>query len=127
MSTHDAWNWGISGKTEDDYVTLTMARTNDATDLNPVIAMESGSYSAINPVFSTLISAEMSEGSLVFVPELATSWEASQDGLTWTRIPVNGDRTTIAGDGAAEVLPAASGVVLELCTGQAAVHQLVHR
>lgn len=84
VSTHDAWNWRLTDKTEEDYVTLIYAESYDAEDLNPVIAMGSYSFTAMNPVFNTLISAEIYEDRLRFIPELAKSWETSEDGLTWT-------------------------------------------
>jgi peptide/nickel transport system substrate-binding protein len=62
--------------------TLTFARAQDAdAGLNPINAPSNGSIFIITQIFDQLV--EMGEGAEVD-PGLATSWEKSSDGLTWT-------------------------------------------
>lgn len=62
--------------------TLTFARSVDAdVGLNPINAPSNGSIFVIQQIFDQLV--EIESGTEV-QPGLATSWESSKDGLTWT-------------------------------------------
>lgn len=61
---------------------LTFARSVDAdVGLNPINAPSNGSIFIIQQIFDQLVEIE---GGPEVQPGLATSWEASKDGLTWT-------------------------------------------
>ncbi|WP_243060908.1 ABC transporter substrate-binding protein [Nocardioides sp. SR21] len=66
----------------DDDVTLTVAMLNDADSLNPFVGIEVTSYEMWALMYDYLITYSTKD--LSIEPSLATSWETSDDGLTWT-------------------------------------------
>lgn len=60
---------------------LVFARANDSISLDPANAIDNESFKVTVNIFETLVKYE-EEGSGI-KPCLATSWEASEDGLTW--------------------------------------------
>lgn len=60
---------------------LVFGRVSDSISLDPAIATENESFKVTVNIFDTLVKYE-EEGSRL-KPCLATSWEASEDGLTW--------------------------------------------
>ncbi|TCS96937.1 ABC transporter substrate-binding protein [Hazenella coriacea] len=62
--------------------TLVFGRGADSILLDPIQVTDGESIKVASQVFDTLV--EYDKGSTKIVPELADSWEASQDGLSWT-------------------------------------------
>jgi peptide/nickel transport system substrate-binding protein len=63
-------------------VTFTVGSTNDAITFNPMFMIETPEYSTADLVYDKLLSWAQEDFSTV--PDLATDWEQSEDGLTWT-------------------------------------------
>ncbi|MBZ5738690.1 ABC transporter substrate-binding protein [Nocardioides mangrovi] len=66
----------------DDPVTLTIGMTNDADSLNPFVGIEATSFEMWQLTYDYLITYSTKD--LSPEPSLATSWDTSDDGLTWT-------------------------------------------
>jgi peptide/nickel transport system substrate-binding protein len=66
----------------DDDVTLTVAMLNDADSLNPFVGIEVTSYEMWALMYDYLVTYSTKD--LSVEPSLASSWETSDDGLTWT-------------------------------------------
>ena len=66
----------------DEKVTFTVAMLNELDSLNPFVGIEAGSFEAWALTYDYLIGYSMEDMSPE--PGLATSWETSDDGLTWT-------------------------------------------
>ncbi|MEP9365368.1 ABC transporter substrate-binding protein [Nocardioides sp. CN2-186] len=66
----------------DDPVTLTVAMLNDADSLNPFVGIEATSFEMWGLMYDTLVTYTTKD--LSPEPSLATSWDTSDDGLTWT-------------------------------------------
>lgn len=66
----------------DEDVTLTVAMLNDADSLNPFVGIEVTSFEMWALMYDYLITYSTKD--LSIEPALATSWETSDDGLTWT-------------------------------------------
>ena len=62
--------------------TLVFARAGDSKYLDPAVVTDGESVKVVTNVFDTLI--RFKPGSTDLAPGLATSWETSKDGLTWT-------------------------------------------
>lgn len=67
---------------EDDKVTFTVGLNNEADSFNPFSAIEVPSLEVLALAYDRLISYDMEDMSPQ--PGLATEWESSEDGLTWT-------------------------------------------
>ncbi|HYZ12956.1 MAG TPA: ABC transporter substrate-binding protein [Actinomycetota bacterium] len=63
-------------------VTFTVGSTNDAITFNPMFMIETPEYNTADLVYDKLLSWSQEDFSTV--PDLATDWEQSDDGLTWT-------------------------------------------
>ncbi len=63
-------------------VVFTVGSTNDAITFNPMFMIETPEYNTVDLVYDKLLSWSQKDFSTV--PDLATSWERSDDGLTWT-------------------------------------------
>jgi peptide/nickel transport system substrate-binding protein len=75
----------VAAQTEgggDEKVVVRFGTTNSLDSLNPFKAVEVPSYEVINMQYNLLI--QFSQEDLSPVPGIAESWEASDDGLTWT-------------------------------------------
>lgn len=66
----------------EEKVTLTVAILNELDSLNPFVGIEAASFEAWALTYDYLIGYSMEDMSPE--PGLATSWETSDDGLTWT-------------------------------------------
>lgn len=66
----------------DDKVTFTVAWLNEADSLNPFVGIEAESFEIWALTYDYMISYSMEDMSPQ--PALATSWDTSDDGLTWT-------------------------------------------
>jgi peptide/nickel transport system substrate-binding protein len=66
----------------DEKVVVRFGTTNSLDSLNPFKAVEVPSYEVINMQYNLLV--QFSQEDLSPVPGIAESWEASEDGLTWT-------------------------------------------
>jgi peptide/nickel transport system substrate-binding protein len=73
---------GGSAPSKSDKVTFVWGRSGDAVRLDPALVTDGESVQVITNVFDTLVSFK--PGTTELVPWLATSWEASDDGLVWT-------------------------------------------
>jgi peptide/nickel transport system substrate-binding protein len=62
--------------------TLMLANTAEAKTFNPLIVKETSSGAVIGPLFDSLVTRDAE--TLKMEPALATSWETSPDGKTWT-------------------------------------------
>jgi peptide/nickel transport system substrate-binding protein len=62
--------------------TLRLAASAEPKTFNPITAKETSSTAIFGPIFDGLIRRDLE--TLEFKPALATSWEASPDGKTWT-------------------------------------------
>jgi peptide/nickel transport system substrate-binding protein len=62
--------------------TLTFGTASDPVVLDGALVSDGESLRVVDQIFETLVGLE--PGSTKIVPELAESWEASADGLTWT-------------------------------------------
>jgi hypothetical protein len=63
-------------------VTFTVGSTNDAITFNPMFMIETPEYNTADLLYDKLLSWSQEDFSTV--PDLATDWEQSDDGLTWT-------------------------------------------
>jgi ABC-type transport system substrate-binding protein len=66
-----------------DPTTYTQASLGDADTFDPALAYDTASAEQIFNVYETLVGYD-GERTDAFVPKLAESWEASEDGTTWT-------------------------------------------
>ena len=62
--------------------TLIFGRGGDSVGLDPALEEDGESFKVCDNIYDTLI--EYKDGSTEIEPGLATSWESSEDGLTWT-------------------------------------------
>jgi peptide/nickel transport system substrate-binding protein len=65
----------------DEKVTFTVGMVNDAITFNPMFMIETPEYSTADLVYETFLSWDEEFNT---APGLATDWEQSEDGLTWT-------------------------------------------
>lgn len=63
-------------------VTFVWGKTADSTKLDPAVITDGESVTVTSNLFDGLVALE--EGGTKLIPWLATSWEASEDGLQWT-------------------------------------------
>ncbi|MBM7704439.1 ABC transporter substrate-binding protein [Metabacillus iocasae] len=73
---------GSAGGSGDKETTLIFGRGGDAVSLDPATATDGESFKVTQNIFDTLIS--FGEQSTDLEPGLATEWNASEDGLTYT-------------------------------------------
>ncbi|GAA2118116.1 ABC transporter substrate-binding protein [Nocardioides bigeumensis] len=71
-----------SASSEDDPVIFTVGLTNEVDSFNPFLGIEAESFEMWALTYDYLISYSMDDMSPQ--PGLATEWETSEDGLTWT-------------------------------------------
>ena len=71
-----------AGAADDDKVTFTLGLKNEVDSFNPFLGYEAPSYEAWSLSYDFMVGYSMDDMSPV--PALAKSWEASEDGLTWT-------------------------------------------
>jgi peptide/nickel transport system substrate-binding protein len=76
-----AWAQESPG-TDDEKVTFTVGQVNDAITFNPMFMIETPEYNTTDLVYDKLLSWSQEDFSTV--PDLATDWEQSDDGFTWT-------------------------------------------
>jgi oligopeptide transport system substrate-binding protein len=69
------------GKAPPDKQVLRYPVVGDVATLDPALAQDTDSVTSLDLVFTGLVSLD---DKLAVVPELAKSWQASSDGLTWT-------------------------------------------
>ena len=62
--------------------TLIFGRGGDSVGLDPALEEDGESFKVCDNIYDTLV--EYKDGSTEIEPSLATSWESSEDGLTWT-------------------------------------------
>jgi peptide/nickel transport system substrate-binding protein len=67
---------------DDERVTFTVGMVNDAITFNPLFMIETPEYATSDLVYDTFLS--WAQDDMTTVPNLAESWEQSDDGLTWT-------------------------------------------
>jgi peptide/nickel transport system substrate-binding protein len=65
----------------DEKLTFTVGMVNDAITFNPMFMIETPEYSTADLVYETFLSWDEEFNT---APGLATDWEQSEDGLTWT-------------------------------------------
>jgi len=65
-----------------DKVTFTVAFTDPLDSMNPFVGYNAASYEAWDVMYDLMVGYSMKD--LSPVPALATKWETSSDGLTWT-------------------------------------------
>jgi len=65
----------------DEKVTFTVGMVNDAITFNPMFMIETPEYSTADLVYETFLSWDEDFNT---APGLATDWDQSEDGLTWT-------------------------------------------
>ena len=66
----------------DEKVTFTVGMTNDAITFNPMFMIETPEYSTADMVYETFLGWEQDD--FATKGNLATDWQQSEDGLTWT-------------------------------------------
>ena len=71
-----------AGAADEDKVTFTLGLKNEVDSFNPFLGFEAPSYEAWALTYDYMVGYSMDDMSPV--PALAKSWEASEDGLTWT-------------------------------------------
>ncbi|MGH2634672.1 MAG: ABC transporter substrate-binding protein [Actinomycetota bacterium] len=71
-----------SASPADEKVTFTVGMVNDAITFNPMFMIETPEYSTADLVYDTFLTWGQEDMSTS--PNLAESWEQSEDGLTWT-------------------------------------------
>lgn len=80
--------WGCGPQGDADDVTRTdtiiVAVQGDAMSLDPHMVTDAASMRMIEPMYSTLLGYGPDTDSMQIVPDLASSVEVSDDGLTWT-------------------------------------------
>src|SRR6476661_3088469 len=65
-----------------------LGTTNNFDSINPFVAFNAQSYTAFTNIYPTLVQYDTSYR---IVPDWATSWTTSKDGLTWTfKVHTNG-------------------------------------
>ena len=62
--------------------TLIFGRGGDSVGLDPALEEDGESFKVCDNIYDTLV--EYKDGSTELEPGLATRWESSEDGLTWT-------------------------------------------
>jgi peptide/nickel transport system substrate-binding protein len=67
---------------DDDEVVLTIGTSQDVDSMNPYAGVVLSAYEVWNMQYSFL--TQMSADTMDPIPDIATSWERSEDGLTWT-------------------------------------------
>jgi peptide/nickel transport system substrate-binding protein len=73
---------GGPARAADEKVTFTVALLNEVDSFNPFLGIEATSYEAYALTYDYMISYNMEN--MAPEPGLATSWDTSEDGLTWT-------------------------------------------
>jgi peptide/nickel transport system substrate-binding protein len=71
-----------SPSAEDEKITFTVGMTNDAVTFNPMFMIETPEYSTADMMWETFLGWEQEDFDTK--SHLATDWEQSEDGLTWT-------------------------------------------
>lgn len=66
----------------DEKITFTVGMVNDAITFNPMFMVETPEYATADLIYETFLS--WAQDDMSTVPNLAESWEQSEDGLTWT-------------------------------------------
>jgi peptide/nickel transport system substrate-binding protein len=74
--------FGQDAADKDKKVTFTVGTTNDAITFNPMFMIETPEYSTADMIYETFLGWQQSNFDVK--PNLATDWEQSEDGLTWT-------------------------------------------
>jgi peptide/nickel transport system substrate-binding protein len=77
-----AWAQESPSPTGEEKVTFTVGMVNDAITFNPMFMIETPEYSTADLVYDTYLGWEREDFDTK--PGLATAWEQSEDGLTWT-------------------------------------------
>lgn len=72
---------GQTGQTVKEGGTLRLATNSSIDSLNPFVAFNQDAYTTFEYIYPFLVQYDEN---LQFVPDFATSWETSLDGLTWT-------------------------------------------
>jgi peptide/nickel transport system substrate-binding protein len=72
---------GQTGQTVKEGGTLRLATNSSIDSLNPFVAFNQDAYTTFEYIYPLLVQYDEN---LQFVPDFATSWETSPDGLTWT-------------------------------------------
>ncbi len=72
----------VPARAEADPVILTVAYLNEVDSFNPFLGIEAESFEMWSLMYDSLTGYSMSD--MQPEPSLATKWEASEDGLTWT-------------------------------------------
>lgn len=84
-----------SPSVEDEKVTFTVGMVNDAITFNPMFMIETPEYATADLMYDTFLSWDKDDFSTK--SNLATEWEQSEDGLTWT-FTIRDDATWIDGE-----------------------------
>jgi peptide/nickel transport system substrate-binding protein len=71
-----------SPSAEDEKVTFTVGMVNDAITFNPMFMIETPEYSTADLMYDTFLGWDKDD--FTTKSNLATDWEQSEDGLTWT-------------------------------------------
>jgi peptide/nickel transport system substrate-binding protein len=66
----------------DEKVTFTVGMVNDAITFNPMFMIETPEYSTADLIYDTFLT--WAQDDMSTAPNMAESWEQSDDGLTWT-------------------------------------------
>jgi peptide/nickel transport system substrate-binding protein len=74
--------FGQDAADKDKKVTFTVGTTNDAVTFNPMFMIESPEYATADMIWDTFLG--WTEDDMDTKANLATDWEQSSDGLTWT-------------------------------------------
>src|SRR6201746_304590 len=79
---------GSATATASDSSIFRLGTTNNYDSINPFVAFNAQSYTAFTNTYPTLVQYDTS---YKLVPDWATSWTTSKDGLTWTfKVHTNG-------------------------------------
>ena len=82
LATFGAVSMQPAGAADDEPVTFTVALLDEVDSFNPFNGFQASSYEMWSLMYDYMVGYSMDDMSPV--PALATSWETSEDGLTWT-------------------------------------------
>ena len=82
LATFGAVSMQPAGAADDEPVTFTVALLDEVDSFNPFNGFQASSYEMWSLMYDYMVGYSMEDMSPV--PALATSWETSEDGLTWT-------------------------------------------